>query len=199
MTHATETCLVAVSEKIHAVRLGKLSWTLTVLDLTTALHTDNCKNLLCVLMSHGLIGSMVELCFLSGQPVISDGPSCRLSRGVPQSLVPFLFLFSSCSLCYILTGFFMFHHCYATCRLISSRYLLISSFWHVNPLLVPSIALLWIFTLDLKDLSNVPEGLQKLTLYHITVMAWLETPSLKKHGLTCILCNCINPHSGRVL
>lgn len=56
MTRSTETALMAAPEKIHAVRLGKLSSTMTLLDLSAAVRTVNRKNLLSAHMSQGLNG-----------------------------------------------------------------------------------------------------------------------------------------------
>lgn len=78
----SKTALVAVAEKIHAVRLGKLSLTLTLLDLSAALHTANHKNLLFVLMSHGLSATAWWSFAFYLVMVTSDDPLCRLSLGV---------------------------------------------------------------------------------------------------------------------
>lgn len=102
MTHSTETAHVV--EKTPAVRLGKLSSTLTLLTLSAALCSVNRKNLLCVLMSHGLRGTAWwSFAFYSRRSLVSDDPSCKLSLGVPQELSVwssfcFLFFFFLCAL-----------------------------------------------------------------------------------------------------
>ncbi|KAK3506867.1 hypothetical protein QTP70_030604 [Hemibagrus guttatus] len=58
--HSTETALLAVTEKLHAVRSAKLSLVLILLDLSAAFDTVNHKTLLSTLRSLGICGTAWE-------------------------------------------------------------------------------------------------------------------------------------------
>ncbi|KAK3569841.1 hypothetical protein QTP86_005854 [Hemibagrus guttatus] len=58
--HSTETALLAVTEKLHAARLAKLSSVLILLDLSAAFDTVNHKTLLSTLRSLGICGTTWE-------------------------------------------------------------------------------------------------------------------------------------------
>ncbi|KAI4902791.1 hypothetical protein NFI96_011169, partial [Prochilodus magdalenae] len=120
--HFTETALIAVTERLHAVRSAELSSVLILLDLSAAFDTVNHKILLSVLTDLGITGTAWKWFefYLEDRhyQVTWNGSMsapCKLSTGVPQGSVldPLLFSFYTLSLGEVITSHGFSYHCYA--------------------------------------------------------------------------------------
>ncbi|KAK3534988.1 hypothetical protein QTP70_001943 [Hemibagrus guttatus] len=120
--HSTETALLAVIEKLHAVRSAKLSSVLILLDLSAAFDTVNHKTLSSTLRNLGICGTAWEwfASYLDAHSYhvtwkgLASAPR-RLSTGVPEGSVlgPLLFSLYTHSLGKVISSHGFSYHCYA--------------------------------------------------------------------------------------